>query len=386
MTASAVVPWAAPCTSCGRDEGGWSRCLACGGVRIADGPVAPGVGGGVGVWRHRPWLPPATTEVSLGEGGTPLLRCDRLAARDGLPALWVKNECVNPTLSFKDRAIALGVSLALDAGAQGVVAASTGNTASSAAAYAARAGLPCRVVCAESAAGSPKLDAARAAGARVEPVAGDFSTAYAAAARREEDGWYPLTTTFRNPWITAAHRGVAIELVEHAERTGVAVPDWVVVPVGAGPLLVGIHDGFRALVATGRLTRAPRLVAVQATACAPLAAAWRDGAERVTGVPVGYTVAEGIADPLRGYEDEGALTLVAVRESGGTVVAVPDVDILAARDDLARDEGLVVEASAAAPLAALRLLLADGVMSASDGVVLVATGHGAKERATGDRR
>ncbi|MQA77136.1 MAG: pyridoxal-phosphate dependent enzyme [Streptosporangiales bacterium] len=382
---TSLATWAAPCTSCGRDEGGWSRCRACAGVRAADGAAAPGAGVGVGVWRHRAWLPPVETEVSLGEGGTPLLRCDRSAARAGVSRLWVKNECVNPTLSFKDRAMALGVSLALDAGARGVVAASTGNTASSAASYAARAGLPCRVVCAESAAGGPKLAAAAAAGARVEPVAGDFSTAYAVATRSEADGWYPLTTTFRNPWITAAHRGVAVELVEHAERTGAAVPDWVVVPVGAGPLLVGIHDGFRALLAAGRLSRLPRLVAVQAAACAPLAAAWRDGAESVTALPAGHTVAEAIADPMRGYEDEGALTLAAVRDSGGTVVAVPDADIVAARDDLARDEGLLVEPAAAAPLAALRRLLADGTVPASGDVVLVATGHGAKEPAGGDR-
>src|SRR5690606_6107968 len=258
--ATATV-WTPVCRACGaRNPGTWSRCPACGGVQVLDGPrVAPAPSDGGGVWRFRDALPPVRHEVTMGEGGTPLVPCARLAARTGVAEVLVESETVNPTLSFKDRAMALGVSLARDAGAPGVVAASTGNTAVSAAAYAARAELPCRLYCAAAAAGSAKLRIAAAYGATVEPVDGDFSSAHAAAAGLEADGWFPLTTTFRNPYLAAAHRTVALEIYE---QTGWSVPDWVLVPVGAGPLLVGAYEGFCALVDAGRIPRPPRMVAV----------------------------------------------------------------------------------------------------------------------------
>ena len=312
----------------------------------------------------------------MGEGNTPLVRCERLAVRAGAAEVLVKNETVNPTLSFKDRAMALGVSLARDAGAPGLVAASTGNTAVSAAAYAARAGLPCRLYCAADVAGTTKLRTAEAYGASVEYVGGDFSSAHAVAAELEADGWFPLTTTFRNPYLTEAHRTVALELYE---QTSGSVPDWVLVPVGTGPLLVGASDGFRALADTGRITRLPRMVAVQSDACAPLADAWRTNAAAVTAAHPRPTVAGAIADPLRGYEDEGLLTLEAVRESNGLAVSVPDEAVLEAVYDLARHEGLLVEPAGAAPLAALAALTADGTIPPDARVALVATGHGATE-------
>ncbi|TDC45428.1 pyridoxal-phosphate dependent enzyme, partial [Actinomadura sp. KC345] len=339
----------------------------------------PSSEGGEGLWRFRAALPPVRGEVTLGEGGTPLVRCERLAAHAGVAEVLVKNETVNPTLSFKDRAMALGVSLARDAGAPGVVAASTGNTAVSAAAYAARAGLPCRLYCAAGAAGTAKLRTAASYGAHVEPVDGDFSSAHAAAAALEADGWFPLTTTFRNPYLTEAHRTVALEL---CEQTGGDVPGWVLVPVGAGPLLVGAHHGFRALAASGRIARTPRMVAVQSDACAPLVAAWRGGAETVTAADPRPTVAGAIADPMRGYEDEGLFTLEAVRRSGGTAVSVSDRAVLDAVRDLSRLEGLLVEPAAAAPLAALADLAASGEIPPDARVALLATGHGAKEQPT----
>jgi len=375
--ATATV-WTPVCRACGaRNPGTWSRCPACGGVQVLDGPrVAPAPSDGGGVWRFRDALPPVRHEVTMGEGGTPLVPCARLAARTGVAEVLVKNETVNPTLSFKDRAMALGVSLARDAGAPGVVAASTGNTAVSAAAYAARAELPCRLYCAAAAAGSAKLRIAAAYGATVEPVDGDFSSAHAAAAGLEADGWFPLTTTFRNPYLAAAHRTVALEIYE---QTGWSVPDWVLVPVGAGPLLVGAYEGFCALVDAGRIPRPPRMVAVQVDACSPLADAWRAGAATVTAACPRPTVAGAIADPLRGYEDEGLITLEAVHASGGLAASVPDEAVLEAVHDLAHHEGLLVEPAAAAPLAALVALTRDGTVAPDARVVLVATGHGAKE-------
>ncbi|WP_329239773.1 pyridoxal-phosphate dependent enzyme [Actinoallomurus sp. NBC_01490] len=373
-----MTAWTPVCRVCRRaNPGTWSRCPHCDGVQVLDAPpAASGTAdpAAEGLWRHRAGLPRVGEEISLGEGDTPLVRCPRLAGVGGVADLLVKNETANPTLSFKDRAMALGVSLARTHDVPGVVAASTGNTAVAAAAYAARAGLPCRIVCA---ADGPKPRLARSLGADVRLVGGDFSGAYATAAELEADGWFPLTTTFRNPYLTEAHRTVAFEIHER-----IGTPDWVIVPVGAGPLLAGIHHGFRALAAAGRADRTPRLVAVQTEACAPLAAAWAGDGTAVTAVRPGPTVAEAIADPLRGYEDEGLITLAAVRESGGTVVAVPDVEIVEAVRAFARLEGLSVEPAAAAPLAALRRLTSAGAVAPDARVVLVATGHGAKEPLT----
>jgi threonine synthase len=279
----------------------------------------------------------------------------------------VKLESLNPSLSFKDRAMALAASAALDLGLDGLVLASTGNAAVSAATYAAAAGLRCRVFCASGSNAGTKLDTARAHGAEVELVDGHYSDAYAAGTRAEGEGWLNVTTTYRNPLLTEAYRPVAAELV--ADLGG--VPASVVVPVGAGPLLRGIWLGFTDLLEAGLITTLPRMIGVQAAACAPLARAWAATdwesslREPLTVEP---TAAAAIADSLRGYEDEGLLTLAVARDSGGAIVAVPEEEIAEAGDVLAR-RGIFVEPAAAAAVAALP----------PGPAVAVLTGHGAKE-------
>ncbi len=338
------------------------RCAVCDSpleLRLSAADCAPGEGRGL--WRHAGMLPAARHAVTLGEGGTPLLPWDG--------DVHVKLESLNPSLSFKDRAMALAASVALDLGLDGLVLASTGNAAVSAAGYAAAAGLGCRVYCATGSNAGSKLDTARAHGAEVQLVEGHYSDAYAAAARAAEGSWLNVTTTYRNPLLTEAYRPIAAELV--ADLGG--APDTVVVPVGAGPLLRGILLGFRDLRAAGRIDRLPRMAGVQAAACAPLARAWtaRDWRSSLREpMTVGPTAAAAIADALRGYEDEGLLTLDAVRESGGSVVAVDEAAIAAAGHRLAR-RGLFVEPAAAAAVAALDLV-------AGGRTVAVLTGHGAK--------
>lgn len=318
-------------------------------------------------------LPRTDSAVTLGEGGTPLLRLPASLGQ-GTPTVAAKLESLNPTLSFKDRAMALGASVALDRGLDGLVLASTGNAAVSAAAYAARAGLRCRIVCATSSEAGAKLEAARSHGAEITLIDGDYSDAYEAATRLEGDGWLNVTTTYRNPFLTEAYRTIAFELHEDLG----AVPDAVVVPVGAGPLLRGVLAGFDDLLATGVTERVPRMIGVQAAACAPLVRAWQaadPASSLAAGTPLRPTVAGAIADPLRGYELEGLLTLDAVARSGGTLLAVEDAQMLDAADRLARGAGVNVEPAAAAALAAL---------TAVEGQVLVVllTGHGAQS----DRR
>jgi threonine synthase len=361
------------CTGCGRTAAYPAyRCPACGSTLVLD--LAPVPAGDcrpahrTGVWRYAGMLPRTGHAVTLGEGGTPLLPL----RHDGLDA-HAKLESLNPSLSFKDRAMALAASAALDHGLDGLVLASTGNAAVSAATYAAAAGLRCRVFCATGSRAGTKLDTARAHGARVELVDGEYSDAYAAATGAEGQGWLNVTTTYRNPLLAEAYRPVAAELV--ADLGG--VPDVVVVPVGAGPLLRGIWLGFRDLRDAGVTTALPRMIGVQALACAPLARAWTAAdwaASLREPVPVGATAAAAIADALRGYSDEGLLTLSAARDSGGAIVAMDEPAIAAAGRRLAA-EGLFVEPAAAAAHAALD----HAAVPAGARVVAVLTGHGAKE-------
>ena len=271
------------CVRCGHHaEFPAYRCLACASPLVLDlAPVSAAQcipTPGRGLWRYAGMLPRTRHTVTLGEGSTPLLplRHDGVAAH-------VKLESVNPSLSFKDRAMALAASAALDQGLTGLVLASTGNAAVSAATYAAAAGLRCRVFCATGSNAGSKLDTARAHGAEVELVPGHYSDAYDAATRAEGHGWLNVTTTYRNPLLTEAYRPVAAELVDDLG----GVPEVVVVPVGAGPLLRGIWLGFTDLRAAGLTTTVPRMVGVQAEACAPLARAWAAGgggaADRATG-------------------------------------------------------------------------------------------------------
>ena len=362
------------CVQCGHPEHYPAyRCTACGApleLRLSAADCSPG--DGRGVWRYAGMLPRTRHAVTLGEGGTPLLPLEA--------DLHVKLESLNPSLSFKDRAMALSASFALDLGHTGLVLASTGNAAVSAATYAAAAGLDCRIYCATGSNAGAKLATARAHGAEVHLVDGHYSDAYAAAAGAAGEGALNVTTTYRNPLLTEAYRPVAAELV--ADLGG--APETVVVPVGAGPLLRGIWLGFRDLHAAGLVTAVPRMIGVQASACAPLARAWAAAgpdhaptawaASLREPLPVGPTAAAAIADALRGYEDEGLLTLQAARDSGGAVVAVDDTAIAAAGRRLAR-RGLFVEPAAAAAVAALDT----GAVPAAGRTVAVLTGHGAKE-------
>jgi threonine synthase len=351
------------------------RCAACRSPLLFDlAPVTADdcrPGAGTGLWRYAAMLPETGHRVTLGEGSTPLVPL----RHDGL-RVHVKLESLNPSLSFKDRAMALAASAALDHGLDGLVLASTGNAAVSAATYAAAAGLRCRVFCATGSNAAAKLNTARAHGAEVELVDGQYSDAYAAATRAEGQGWLNVTTTYRNPLLTEAYRPIAAELVDDLG----AVPDVVVVPVGAGPLLRGIWLGFADLHRAGLITARPRMVGVQAEACAPLARAWNapdwPSALREP-VAVRKTAATAIADALRGYEDEGLLTLDVARDSDGAIVTADEPAIADAGRRLAA-RGLLVEPAAAAAVA----VLDDAAVPAPARVVAVLTGHGAKEPST----
>jgi threonine synthase len=280
--------------------------------------------------------------VTLGEGRTPLLEAPRLSERLGVQ-LWLKWEGANPTGSFKDRGMSVAVTRALERGAQGVVCASTGNTAASAAAYAARAGLEAVIVVVAGAAASSKLVQVRAVGARIVEVDGTFSNAYAAALElAEQDGFVLVNSA--NPDRIEGQKTAAFEILEQLGR----LPDVLTLPYGGGGNTKAYARGF--LEAAGEL---PRLHPAQAERRADtIASAIR------------------IVDPIHRAEVEEALT-----RSGGAVVTVGDDDIVRAWQALGREEGLFCEPASAAGIAALE----QGAAGPGECVVCVVTGHGLKD-------
>jgi threonine synthase len=341
-------------------------CARCGGTLEVgySGPWPDWQADRVGVWRYRSWLPVAGDGVTLGEGGTPLLRSRAFGS-----SVYLKDEGANPTRSFKDRPVAVATAMAIELGASGLMCASTGNTAVSVAAYGARVGLPVECLVPD---GTPrdKLDPIAAAGARLRPVAGTYSDAHAeASVLAARSGWANLTTTYVNPFMIEGDKTLGLELFEQLGRA----PDAVIVPVGAGPLLAAIGKAFVELRATGRFVGSgPRLFAVQAAGCAPIARAFREGAPvRAWGRP--DTAAGAIADPLAGYVGDGDRTLAAVRASCGAAIAVGDDEMARAARQLAASDGITVELSAAAAAAGWLRLREQGCIAADDVTVLVLT-------------
>jgi threonine synthase len=358
--------------ACSRCEGSLEVCYD------DDGSFKESFGGTErGIWKYRDLLPVAKDAdlVTMGEGGTPLLGAGRLAEHLGHDPLYLKNETANPTLSFKDRPLSVALTRARELDVERVVTASTGNTGVAASAYASRAGVPCVVYVP---AGTPREKTAlmRLYGAVIREVSGSFSDAYEAARRvAGEEGSFNVTSTFLNPYAGEGDKTVAYELYE---ALGDA-PDWVVVPVGAGPLLVYCFKGFRELFSAGMVTKLPRMVAVQAANCAPIVRAYE--LERPEVEPWGEprTIATGIADPLTGYPRDGTRTLGVVRESQGFAVGIEEAAIGQWVARLARDEAICAEPAAALSVAAVERMKEARLLRPAERVVCVITGHGIKD-------
>lgn len=320
-------------------------CPACGGPWDLDtGDLPPvhldSLGGRVSsLWRYEEVLPLSGPAVSLGEGRTPLVPLTgRVSA---------KLDFLMPTLSFKDRGAVMLAELARRLSPDRVVADSSGNAGTAVAAYCARAGLPCTVYVPE--ATSPKkTEQIRAHGARLVTVAGDReATAAAARAAAGAPGTFYASHVF-NPYFL---HGTKTYVYEIWEELGGTLPDALAVPVGNGTLLLGAALATRELLAHGLIDRSPALIAVQAEAVSPLAAAFRAGAEDLSGVPdrARPTLAEGIAIPR---PPRARQILAAVRESGGTFLTVTEDQIRAAQEDLAA-RGFFVETTGVACWAAV---------------------------------
>ena len=294
--------------------------------------------------RYRDRLPvsDSTPVISLGEGSTPLLRAPRLSERLGVD-LWLKWEAANPTGSYKDRGMTVAVSKAVEDGAEAVIVASTGNTASSAAAYAARAGLAAIVLLPQGTVASGKVAQSRMYGALVLEVAGSFDEALAAAREIGSRGSHALVNSL-NPYRREGQKTAVFEIVEELGR----MPDAIYLPYGGGGNTTAYAQGF------AELTNTPsRLVAAQAE-------------DRQHTLATAIRIAEPV---------HAETAAAAVMETGGTIVTVSDTEILAAWSELAQTEGLFCEPSSAAGLAALT----HACPAPGETVVVVITGHGLKD-------
>ncbi len=329
---------------------------------------------GSDLWRYRAVLPFADgfAPVRLGEGGTPLLPIERLGESAGVAELWLKEESGNPTQSFKARGLALAVSGALAFGVRGIALPSAGNAGSAAAAYAAAAGLPCRVAVPRDTPEAFVLEA-RAFGAEVRLVEGTISDAGKLVAEwAPAPAWWNVST-FKEPFRLEGKKTLGYEI---AEQLGWNLPDVILYPTGGGTGLVGMWRAFRELAELGWTSGPmPRLVAVQVAGCAPVVRAHEAGAARATPWENARTVASGLRVPAP-FAD--SLILAAVRESGGTAVAVGEEDMLDAMHELAALEGVYACPEGAATLAALRHLRRSGEVRATDRAVIFDTGSGLK--------
>ena len=324
------------------------------------------------VWRYaRALLVGAEHAVSLGEGWTPLL--------DGLwhgAPVHYKLEFMMPTGSFKDRGMTVMVSYLKSRGVTRMLEDSSGNAGASLSAYAAAAGLTCRILVPETAS-YPKIAQIAACGAEVVTIKGsrqDVADAALAQTNDPSDAMFYASHNWQ-PFFVEGTKTLAYELWE---QSGFRAPDNLVVPLGYGSNVLGTERGFDELLRAREIARRPRLFGVQAAHCAPYAAAFREGVEHLVPIPVRPTVAEGIATPK---PTRVAEVLRAVRETGGTVVAVEEGEIVQALRELAR-RGLYVEPTAAAAAAGLTRLLASGVIRPQEYTVLVLTGSGLKASAT----
>jgi threonine synthase len=364
------------------------HCPDCGGILLVENDLSGWTGPDPtvpGMERYRELLPLDTDSqlISLGEGGTPLISATRLSEDMHDIEVLLKNETVNPTGSFKDRALAVMTTRACDEGYGRVISSSSGNAGISSAAYAARAGVEAMVVAPESTR-QTKLAQLTVHGARVVRVRGSTSDTYELAKAAAETGkWANLTTTFLSPLATAGFKTIGYELADQLDGHA---PDWVIAPISAGPILVAVATAFREYRAAGRVDRIPRMVCAQAARCAPIARAFEEGAENVTAwSDPPDTIATAIADPLRGYEDDGTLTLRVVRETEGVALTVTDDAIRKAIRRLAELEGVFAEPSGAVPLAALAILRDAGAIRAGSRVACLITGHGLKDPMAADQ-
>ena len=332
---------------------------------VANGPSS--------MWRYAPLLPPANESiVTLGEGWTPLIRTERLGARIGADELWVKDEGLNPTASFKARGLSCAVSMCVELGIRKVAIPSAGNAASAMAAYAAAAGIEAHIFMPRDVPQANYLEC-MAYGAHVTLVDGLISDCGRMVAERgPAEGWFDVST-LKEPYRIEGKKTMGYEV---AEQMDWELPDAIFYPTGGGVGMIGMWKAFEEMEKLGWIGgRRPKMIAVQAEGCQTVVRAFEENEPRSRFYENAQTVAAGlrVPKPLGDF-----LVLEAVRQSGGTAIAVSDEALREAGVRLAADEGIYAAPEGAACVAALEKLLTSGFLKPSDRIVLYNTGSGLK--------
>ena len=334
------------------------------------------------MWRYRELMPllnnsgpggERESPVSLGEGWTPLIRTRRLGNALGLEQLYVKDESLNPTNSFKARGLSAAVTRAFYLGAKVLSIPTAGNAGNAMAAYAARASLVAQVFMPKDVK-VPFIRECEIYGAEVTLVDGLITDAGRIAAERGTPlGWYDVST-LKEPYRIEGKKTMGYEV---AEQLGWALPDWIIYPTGGGTGMVGMWKAFAEMSALGWIdpVRRPQMVTVQAAGCAPIVRAFAAGTERAAPWENAQTIADGLRVP-KAIGD--FLVLRAIRESHGTAVAVGDAEMVTGMKDLGRLEGISAAPEGGAALHALRMLVGEGRIKPHDNVVLFNTGGALK--------
>jgi threonine synthase len=326
------------------------------------------------LWRYREVLPlPANVEpISLGEGGTPLLRAMKFGGGLGIADLWVKDEAQNPTQSFKARGMAVAVSMAKHLGATKLAVPTAGNAGGALAAYAARAGLEAHIFMPRD---TPRANIieCRELGANVVLMDGLITDCGAEIARRKEaEGWFDMST-LKEPYRVEGKKTLGYEL---AEQLGWRLPDVILYPTGGGTGLIGMWKAFDEMETLGWVDSArPRMFSVQASGCAPIARAFETGEATAAEFPNAHTCASGLRVP-KAVGD--FLMLKILRESKGGAVTVDDEEMIRVTREVGSAEGLFVAPEGAACFVALRKLVVTKQITPEERIVIFNTGSGIK--------
>lgn len=319
------------------------------------------------VWRYKELLPVTIAPVTLHEGGTPLYHLKTLGAEMGLPHLYAKHEGMNPSGSFKDRGMTVGVSMAVQLGKKSVACASTGNTSASLAVYAAKAGIPAVVLLPAGKVAVGKVAQALMHGAKVISIRGNFDRAL----EMVHDlclshGLYLLNSI--NPYRLEGQKTIGFEALDQLGE----IPDRFVLPVGNAGNISAVYKGFLELQELDFIDRLPMMTGIQAEGSSPIVRAIRDNLPEV--IPEANP--ETIATAIRiGAPVNAEKALVAIRMTGGLAETVTDEEILRMQRDLARKEGIGVEPASAASVAGIRKLVENGMIDRNEKIVCVVTGH-----------
>lgn len=333
-------------------------------------------GSNTGVWGYRNFfsVPDDAVPITMGEGNTPLLSAERLGKHYGFDHLYLKNETMNPSGTYKDRFATVAMTIAKHDGVQQVAIGSAGNAAAAVAAYSAKAGIECFIMLPP---GAVKERAWQNMAYGAHFIYGDGGVNDCVKMAEDGEtifGWKNMCTTMmNNPLACDGYKTISYEV---ARSMNFEAPDYVVCPVGGGIIVSKVYKGFEELYHLGMIDHLPKMIAVQAAGCAPLVKAYKEGKKSTEKWENGSTVAFAIFDPVT---FEGVTALDTIRRSGGTAVAVTDEDILAAMRDCARYEAVIPEPASAATVAAAKRLLDDGEIPQQSRVVCVLTGSGLRD-------